>query len=756
MPSNTRNSQRDVGIGRSAAVRGLYPNAPVARQAPASPSVAVRTMRPSTHFARGPIDSPRSLTPDSFSDDDWNGVSAEELNQIAEAEAAEAARQQEEADDLRRATMQSVIDAEERENQRFQPALAASSRNGGDQQLFIEMQRFRGSIGRSQEAAAEEEEEVRRVQTAVAQSLHDNQFVVEGLTEDEQLRLALSQSAEQSSAEQSARSEPPLQRRSSLSDRIAEARTTLRVLQDRAPTPPRAETPLPAPRARHVEQPEWLDDSNGPRNPWAEDPSPVTQQSDSVLSSCVSDAPLSGLSTPAASINSGRTSRTSIHPSPGRSGTHSVPSVAQPHRPTIDIRGHETSVEERTTPSPLRQDSPPPSPRPSSMVSLASPVAIYETRSVIPTPDPQSPTQVAVTPRVNHEAHHVLQQPATHISQPMNFYGPVVINNLVVRDKPAEKKNSLLMQAVTQRYRRVKDKAVEFVASKGYVDGNGNRVGTFAKVQDGMEALNVRTGANRMSLEIDDDAVSRSVSPSPSFVSRLEHIDERVQAAAGIDRNGSPATIRPGPLHVVNPRSPSPPSTPRRRPVPDRAQSIVRSASEFHDSGIFTDSNVGHGQRSSTPTPAPRTEGQPPASIRRRPVSVVSSAPEPPGMTEGPQQYPVPIPAADRERTDSPDSMRAQPDSPDYTLAALARKHVHPSYQTEWANVPTADQRLDHLNSRSMQDIDRFGTGSMTAMPVLPGTTGDHAQQEVDRSMTPNTKAKKMEKDAQKRLRGRM
>jgi len=81
---------------------------------------------------------------------------------------------------------------------------------------------------------------------------------------------------------------------------------------------------------------------------------------------------------------------------------------------------------------------------------------------------------------------------------------------------------------------------------------------------------------------------------------------------------------------------------------------------------------------------------------------------------------------------------------------------VHPSYNTEWANVPTADQRLDHLNSRSMQDIDRFGTGAMTEMPVLPGGNGENLQQEVDRSMTPNTKAKKMEKDAQKRLRGRM
>jgi hypothetical protein len=38
-------------------------------------------------------------------------------------------------------------------------------------------------------------------------------------------------------------------------------------------------------------------------------------------------------------------------------------------------------------------------------------------------------------------------------------------------------------------------------------------------------------------------------------------------------------------------------------------------------------------------------------------------------------------------------------------------------------------------------------------MPTLPEITGGQAQEEVDGRLTPNTKAKKAEKDMQKKLR---
>jgi hypothetical protein len=69
--------------------------------------------------------------------------------------------------------------------------------------------------------------------------------------------------------------------------------------------------------------------------------------------------------------------------------------------------------------------------------------------------------------------------------------------------------------------------------------------------------------------------------------------------------------------------------------------------------------------------------------------------------------------------------------------------------------VPAADQNLAYTNSRAMMSADRFDD-TRTEMPIVAQRTGDAAQPAIDRSLTPNTRAKKVEKDNQKRLRGRI
>jgi hypothetical protein len=72
---------------------------------------------------------------------------------------------------------------------------------------------------------------------------------------------------------------------------------------------------------------------------------------------------------------------------------------------------------------------------------------------------------------------------------------------------------------------------------------------------------------------------------------------------------------------------------------------------------------------------------------------------------------------------------------------------------TEWANVPPVGQKLEHLNSRAVMDIDRFGHGARTAMPSMPETSDRQAVVDEEGRLTPDTKARKAEKDMQKKLR---
>jgi hypothetical protein len=99
--------------------------------------------------------------------------------------------------------------------------------------------------------------------------------------------------------------------------------------------------------------------------------------------------------------------------------------------------------------------------------------------------------------------------------------------------------------------------------------------------------------------------------------------------------------------------------------------------------------------------------------------------------------------------------MRVGNDSPSYQKAALGRKHVHPPLVTDLANVPNVDQNLAYANSRAMLDVDRFDTALRAGMPVLPARESDPVKPQVDNTLTPNSKVKKVEKDAQKFLCGR-
>tara|TARA_R110002003_G_scaffold805_2_gene21468 strand:+ start:323 stop:886 length:564 start_codon:yes stop_codon:yes gene_type:complete len=177
-------------------------------------------------------------------------------------------------------------------------------------------------------------------------------------------------------------------------------------------------------------------------------------------------------------------------------------------------------------------------------------------------------------------------------------------------------------------------------------------------------------------------------------------------------------------------------------------------------------SNVTYNPRLGVLAPAPRAGDQqlpqpvgghtlqtpPPFAIRRKPVASGSFTPVH-SVQEAPQQFPIATPRADEVRIDTPDSLYVSPDSPGYMKPTLARKHVHPPMNTEWANVPPAGQKLEHLNSRAMMDIDRFGHGARTAMPSMPEMSDRQAVVDAEGRLTPDTKARKAEKDMQKKLR---
>ncbi|KAH7075106.1 hypothetical protein FB567DRAFT_553378 [Paraphoma chrysanthemicola] len=389
-------------------------------------------------------------------------------------------------------------------------------------------------------------------------------------------------------------------------------------------------------------------------------------------------------------------------------------------------------------------------------------------------------------------------------NQPVIFNGPVTINNnkIVVNEAPA-RTGSLLKRAVHQHFALGKTKARGAALATSRVASSSNNFLISGLNTIGLGRCRQADESDRFSLGADYDEESRPASPSPTFAAALEETARRVQAQVkaplqlsrsgcvpGIDydrgeavvnRDGSPVPIRSGQLQLLTPRTPSPPSPQMGQSIPARTPSMAISvhgsaASQAElqapGEGDFYDSAVGMSDASLNPPPNTQNHAQHapearhgsqaireplplspmPVLMHRRPVSNASHGP---GATaeEQRQQWPVATPEVDRSGTGTPDSLYAYPDSPAYMKSTLARKHVHPPVNTEWANVPPAGQKLEHINSRAMMDVDRFGHDTRTAMPNLPENVGVRVQADAEGRLTPNTKAKKQEKDLQKKLR---
>jgi hypothetical protein len=369
-----------------------------------------------------------------------------------------------------------------------------------------------------------------------------------------------------------------------------------------------------------------------------------------------------------------------------------------------------------------------------------------------------------------------------------NFHGPVVINNFAVAP---EKKENLLKRALLNLGKTGSASAAKASVSNRF----GNAV---SHVQAGMGGLNFGggryvTAADFAPRIIDEayDAQDHAEVPNEEFLASLEALQERHRTPASQhlqnvrpQANGSPVTVRNQPLQLVTPRSPSLPGTPvSRSALSPSISSMYASADpvgglrvinqtpvhvhEFQDQ-VFGTSNTGDEMRSTTPSvlQAARNEalgyrvsGSPsssptPSQIRRRPLSSAANVPAHIAPTQY-EQFPVPVPDADRNFNDTPDSMRGQNDSPTYQLPTLGRRHIHPAMMTELANVPTAEQDLAFTNSRAMMDADRFGHAMRTEFPVMQRRENDTPEPVVDRTLTATARAEKQEKDAQKRLRNK-
>ncbi|KAF2821623.1 hypothetical protein CC86DRAFT_373468 [Ophiobolus disseminans] len=115
MPSNNRHQFRSAGMN------AMYPNATrrLGRtHRPWTPPPAPHTSQPRTSVQDQPlVQLSRSSTRESLSDDDWDGISAEDLDHIADAAATGTSRRRQEEEErlTRRAVALSVIDAEEQE-----------------------------------------------------------------------------------------------------------------------------------------------------------------------------------------------------------------------------------------------------------------------------------------------------------------------------------------------------------------------------------------------------------------------------------------------------------------------------------------------------------------------------------------------------------------------------------------------------------------------------------------------------------------
>ncbi|KAH3978336.1 hypothetical protein HBH52_108860 [Parastagonospora nodorum] len=445
-----------------------------------------------------------------------------------------------------------------------------------------------------------------------------------------------------------------------------------------------------------------------------------------------------------------------VQPSPATVNEEDM-RLARPYLPELPLRGVGSPYYEPTRPS-----------RQSNLVS-ESPAKLKHVQDVSPAPSsPPSTTSGVVT--------H-----SSSTNRPITIYGNVNINNEINVVVPAENSRSLLKRALSQSINKARGKTTGIATVTSVARGQTEQVAALIRsgVENAMDNLNIGgslyvTNADR-SLRMIDEAYETSSRPesrssNSSLVADLEAVQERLRTPcaqsmqqARSEDNGSPVSLPARPLRVVNTSSTPSPLTPvstATRPAPSvrrssqshslpspayRHPSVLESSSEgseFHDSGVCQ-SDVQSSPSGAAPSPPRPAVGIPPhsASVTRKPMPDRFNRPS--------RNQLAPI------REPSADSMRAQSDSPSYMQRVLGRKRVHPPVNTEWANVPAATQDLEFTNSHAMMGVNRFDD-SRHEMPILPQRTGDAAAPTIDRTITPNTKAKKTEKDAQKRLRGLM
>ncbi|KAH7064372.1 hypothetical protein BKA63DRAFT_572280 [Paraphoma chrysanthemicola] len=557
----------------------------------------------------------------------------------------------------------------------------------------------------------------------------------------------------------------------------------------------RRPTPLPAPQPRLGRVPEWLHfgrsasttSVDGARRALRYPPLAAGSR----LSLTTGTTP--GTKSPGKSSgHSRRPSGLSLTPIAPVSTTPSLPSLITPHL------SRSTGTEYQGTHNGKVST---PTPQPSPAVAVGSPIGndahVHFAQSVVGVAE-------HVLDASGFLAEASMQNNLPNGIQPVIFNGPVTINNnkIVVNEAP-ERTGSLLKRAVHQRVALGKTKARGAGIATTRVASSSNNF-----LLSGLSAIGLGRGrrvdeSDRFSLGADDNEEPRPVSPSPTFAVALEETAQRIQAQieaplqlsrsgrvpgigydrgeAVANRDGTPVPMRSGQLHLLTQRTPSPPSPQLGRSILLRTPSV---ATGVHGSGAsqvelqaqgegdFNDSAVGmsdvslnpppnaqeHTQRApevrhrSQANPQPSSQPPLPVSMHRRPVSMASHGPGA-NVEEQRQQWPVATSQADMPRIDTPDSLYACPDSPAYMKSTLARKHVHPPVNTEWANVPPAGQKLEYVNSRAMMDVDRFGHDTRTAMPNLPEGVGVRVRTDAGGRLTPNTKAKKQEKDLQNKLR---
>lgn len=417
-------------------------------------------------------------------------------------------------------------------------------------------------------------------------------------------------------------------------------------------------------------------------------------------------------------------------------------------------------------------------------VVFAEPPAQQLSEAPVPVPAP------IVVPEAQSAPPAVIQDDRTqHI-----FHGPFNNCTLQLGQPPLERKPSLLQKAAANRLSfrglpRVLSRANE--AARPSVENLrvfGRAVIGKFRPDGGVLRRNRDPDLIPEDGEEDDESVERLAGRPPLRPSGLDHTGEhqavrRVPSVQSLqqDLDAGCRTLR-----VVSAPTPSPPSTPAPQPVPlqtgqvwissvndggDQQDALVEGEvtpdeGGFRDTDIFTDSILevkpptpgpvpphAATQRPSQPNLRPPITMHQPSQIPRRPVSMAAPA-QTQRAPEVMGRYPV-FSLVEHDDNESLNSMRNNVPTPENISRELGRSRVHPAAQ-EWAMVPPATMPLDQWHDRYMQGLVRGLDGVPAPMPTVPERECDKKLMEIDRSITPNTRAILKEKNAQKFLRGRM